>query len=427
MIRPLYLAYFGFLVKLFFCQSFATTVPLSVTTACPNVILINGKSGKVLFEKNADALAFPASTTKIATCIYVLERGTPLLDMPIRASHEALRSISPITKSHNNYEKYPSHWIETDSTHVGIKGGETLPLRDLLYALMLASGNDAANMLAEYCGGGSISEGVQELNAFMHGLGMKNTHFCNPSGLHHPKHVTTCRDMAILCKHAMQNPFFREIVKTLHYTSTGERIYVQKNKLLKKGAFYYPFATGIKTGYHSASRYTLAAAAEKDGRLLICVLFNSDTRKERFEDAIRLFVAAFQEKPVQKICIPSGSLPFTKRFFGANTALKTYCRAPLAYSYYPAEEPVFRAELSWNKVFPPIAKGQKVGHVVLYADNKPVHSIPIYAEQAVTYRWYRVLWLNMVKAGTNPFTWAILGAGLALGVFFFFPQRKKTK
>ena len=110
----------------------------------------------------------------------------------VTAKKEALSCISPYEKRKDNYAKYPSYWNVTDGSTAGIKFGEEMSIQDLLYAMMLASGNDAANVLAQEVGQGSIEGFIEHLNGFVKRLGCTNTHFCNPHGLHHPNHVSTC-------------------------------------------------------------------------------------------------------------------------------------------------------------------------------------------------------------------------------------------
>src|SRR6185437_6437502 len=143
--------------------------------------------------------------------------------------------------------------------------GEEMPLKEYLYGMMVRSGNDAANVIAEYVSG-SIPTFMQELNDYLKQIGCLNTTFCNPHGLHHPDHKTTAFDMALLTREAMKNPVFREIVSTVRHKrpKTNKRpaaVLVQTNRIIKSGTqYYYPKAIGVKTGYHSRAQNTLVAA-----------------------------------------------------------------------------------------------------------------------------------------------------------------------
>ena len=155
-----------------------------------SAILLDAQTGRVLYERNADQQSLIASTTKIMTALLVCEQ-TNVLDR-VRIPKEAVG-------------------IEGSSMY--LKEGEVLTVQELLYGLMLHSGNDAAVALAIYCGG--TVEGFAELmNDKAHRLGMKNTHFANPNGLDAPHHYSTARDMAVLAAYAMENPIFAKTVST---------------------------------------------------------------------------------------------------------------------------------------------------------------------------------------------------------------------
>jgi len=160
-------------------------------------------------------------------------------------------------------------------------------------------------------------------------------------------------------------------------------VYVQSNRLLRRGKFYYPLACGIKTGWYSKALHNLVAAAEKDGRQLICVLLHCQDREEIFIDAKRLFERAFAEKKVEKSILTQGVQTFTKTFTGATKPLEVYAKERLVAAYYPSEEPQFRLLLEWDKLELPIEKGQKVAQVKLLSDEKEVTTLPLYAVERV--------------------------------------------
>jgi len=376
------------IVFLGLCGSILHAKGLEIGVHAESCILINGETGKILYSKNASKEQYPASLVKIATCIWALEHSQGQLDSIVRASPEALRTLTPQEKQKNNYNKYPSYWLETDMSHVGIKVGEEMSFRDLLYGLMLPSGGDAANVIAEHIGGGSIPAFMNDVNGFLRSIGCTKTHLSNPSGLHHPDQVTSAEDLARLSSYAMKNELFRTIVKTARYErpATNKQpatVYVQCNRLLKRGKFYYPFACGIKTGWHSKALHNVVAAAEKDGRLLICVLMHTPEREDMFLDARRLFEKAFTEKKAEKNILAQGVQSFSKTFSNASRALEVYAKERLTATYYPSEEPKFRLLLEWDKIELPIEKGQKVARVTLLADEKEVFVLPLYAVERV--------------------------------------------
>lgn len=244
-----------------------------------HVVLMEASTGLVLFEKDADTRAYPASTTKIMTCILALEHGD--LDETVK--------IPSVT--------------ERGST-MGIRKGETMSLRSLLYGIMLISGNDAAEAVAVHIGG-SKAEFVEMMNEKAAELGMHATNFVEPSGLHKEEHYTTARDFARLTQYAlMESPKsndFRAIIKKPVYTvqDSSRKTYVLENgnKLVHtkegKETLEYRNAIGVKTGDTDAAMRCLVAAAEADGKTLISVQLYDKAEDYRFRLAAELFQWGF--------------------------------------------------------------------------------------------------------------------------------------
>lgn len=260
------------------------------------VILINADTGEVLYGKNETKQMYPASTTKIMTALLALENLQ--LDEEVTATSSAL-SLLP-----------PGH------TNIGIKAGEQLTVRQLLYALMLPSAGDAANVLAEKISG-SVDEFVKLMNKRALELGMKDTNYMNTSGTHDDRHYTTAYDMAILAREAMKNEAFREIVKTEVYIIppteqyTEERRLSNSNKLLQKNSsYYYKYATGLKTGFTNPAKLCLVSSAEKNGLNLICVALGGESvnnQDSRFIDSKALFEYGFS-KYKSEVVVSTGSI-----------------------------------------------------------------------------------------------------------------------
>lgn len=330
-------------------------------------ILINAETGAVLFEKNAHAPLFPASVTKIATALYALKKANGQLDIKIKASKDAIASISPEAKRQSQY-RCPPYWLETDGTHIGIKNSEEFAFRDLLGAMLIASANDAANVIAENFGK-TIPKFVEEMNQYLKKIGCKNCHFLNPHGLHHPEQVASAYDMALIAKEAMKYEIFRELVSKprIQLPRTNlelERTLVQTNMLLRKGKYYYPQAIGIKTGTTSAAGKALVAAAEEpNGRKLIAVVLGCQKMGQRYEDVIKMFDMAFKEEKMRRTILPKGASQLTKKVIGAKGNLKTHLPNGLYYDYYPSEEVAVKAYTKWDIPQLPIKKDQVVGVV----------------------------------------------------------------
>lgn len=242
-------------------------------------ILIDSNSGDILYEKNSNDLMYPASTTKILTAIIALEHCS--LDEKIIASQPAISAI------------------KSGYTNANIQIGEELTMEQLLYALLLNSANEAANVIAERVGG-TIENFANIMNAKAIELGCQNTHFVNANGIHSDEHYTTASDLATIARYCMQNETFRKMVSTLEYPlpateqyPSDDRILKNSNSLLKDGHnFYYPYAIGIKTGFTTQAKNCLVAASNKDGLELISVVLyaeaTEDGRSARYLDTINL-------------------------------------------------------------------------------------------------------------------------------------------
>lgn len=232
-------------------------------------ILIDTKDKTVLFEKNADKKLYPASTTKIMTALVALE------------------TLEEIGAGQDSRVTVPDEAAGLEGSSVYLKAGQQVTMEELLYGMMLQSGNDAAAAVAICCGG-DMETFVEKMNDKAAALGCGSTHFTNPSGLHDEGHYTTARDLAIIGAAAMEREDFRRIVSAESWQSqdTG-RSYVNKNKTL----FQYDGGNGIKIGYTKASGRTLAASAKRDGKVLIAVVLNDHNW---FEDAYGMLDYGFE-------------------------------------------------------------------------------------------------------------------------------------
>ena len=209
-------------------------------------ILADAATGRILYEKNADSRSLIASTTKIMTALVVCEQCNVLDRMRI-----------------------PKEAVGIEGSSMYLQEGEVLTIQDLLYGLMLHSGNDAAVALAIYCGG-TVEGFAEMMNDKARQIGMQNSHFENPNGLDAPGHYSTARDLAMLAAYAMQNPIFSKTVSTKNIT-IGQRYLHNHNKLL----WQVEGADGVKTGYTRAAGRILVSSALRDGRRLVAVTINA--------------------------------------------------------------------------------------------------------------------------------------------------------
>ncbi|NLW19806.1 MAG: hypothetical protein GXY84_00315 [Clostridiales bacterium] len=261
-------------------EFFDESQPLSLTGDYLNAaacVLVDMRSGRVLFASDMEKRLFPASTTKMMTLLLAVERG--------RLDEEVI--LPEVTGK-----------VPRDSSLVPVYPGEKMRMRDLLYGLMIRSGNDAANAVAQICAG-SVERFVAQMNQRARQLGMENTHFQNPHGYHHQEHYSTAKDLAILALHGMANPDFAQIASALTYDlpATQKRGILQinnTNELLIPGSpHYYEGAVGIKSGYTSLAGFCYAGGVQREGQQLLAVIMGSRTRNRGWDDLARLFNYGF--------------------------------------------------------------------------------------------------------------------------------------
>lgn len=379
---------FSFFTICIFCS--VTAEPLQFKIQGKAAILMNADSGAILFEENARELLFPASTTKIATALYTLHLQKDQLDIPITATAESLASTTQQKKAQSNFT-LPPYWLEPDGTTMGIKKGETFILRQLLEGMLIASANDAANVIAHNLGT-TIPSFMTGINEYLKKIGCQNTTYRNPHGLHDIHHQTTAYDLALMAQEGLKNPIFCEIVAKTSYLRPKTDLHpeariMQGNKLVRKGAFYYPKAIGMKTGYHAKASSTLVAAARSEGRTLIAVLLGYK-RPTMFEEAVRLFETAFNQPKVQRIIFQAGPQAFQKELSNTDHPLRTYLAKPLYLEYYPAEEPNFKCLLQWLPLSPPIKKNQPVAELLLVSPSGSIlKKAELLASNDVNFSW----------------------------------------
>ena len=236
-------------------------------------VLLDSDTGDILFGKNEHAMMSPASTTKIMTLLLALESGIPM-DQEIAIPQAAGDAPS-------------------GSSLIPVYPGETMLFGDLLKGFQVHSGNDGGLAIAVLVSG-TVDNFVQKMNVRAQELGMVNTHFANPHGFTQEGHYSTAYDLAILTRHAMQNPSFREIVKTIsgsiQVKERGEiRLYSKTFIMKPDSKFYYEDCVGVKTGSTNAAGECFVGAAERDGATIISVVLKTDTDDQRWIDTTHLF------------------------------------------------------------------------------------------------------------------------------------------
>ena len=307
-------------------------------------ILLDGITGRVLFEKNADKQSLIASTTKIMTALVVCEQCNVLDRMRI-----------------------PKEAVGIEGSSMYLKEGEILTIQELLYGLMLASGNDAAVALAIYCGG--TVEGFAELmNDKARSLGLANTHFENPNGLDSPGHYSTARDLAVLAAYAMENPIFAKTVST-QTVRVGERYLRNHNKLL----WQVEGADGVKTGYTKAAGRILVSSAVRDDRRLIAVTLNAPSDWSDHSDLLR---EGFQRFHVTRIVTSGDILGYAQVEGGQQRRVQLVAVSDFDFSLAEGENPILMIP-GTGFSYAPVTEGGAAGFAYVMLEGNAVGRIPL--------------------------------------------------
>lgn len=269
------------------------TEQLNITTT--SYVIYNPDNNEVVEGKDYDKVMYPASLTKMLTALTVVGLSEDVKTETVTVSAEAISLLSG-----------------TNSSKAGIRANEIFTVEQLLYLMLLPSGNDAANVLAEHFSNEQTSF-VDEMNKKAQSLGMKNSHFVNPHGLHDDNHYSTATDLALVADAFLDDPLLSEIASSTEYrlpvTEQHAEYWVRNTNLMMiAGRYFYEFATGLKTGYTDKAGRCLAASAEKDGERYICILLftpevwdsNGLVRTE-FMEAAALFDYAFENYECVKI------------------------------------------------------------------------------------------------------------------------------
>ena len=307
-------------------------------------ILLDGTTGRILFEQNIDEQSLIASTTKIMTALVVCEQCNVLDRMGI-----------------------PKEAVGIEGSSMYLQEGEVLTIQELLYGLMLQSGNDAAVALAIYCGG-TVEGFVELMNDKAHTLGLSNTHFVNPNGLDAPGHYSTARDLAVLAAYAMENPIFYQTVSTKS-VKVGQRSLTNHNKLLWR----VEGADGVKTGYTRAAGRILVSSATRNGRQLICVTIDAP---DDWNDHSALLEQGFSKFEVRHL-VSKGQAMGTVEIAGGQRG-KVKLLAAEDFDYALAEQEEITTEIIGpGFVYAPVVLGAEAGFAHLCVDGKSVGKIPL--------------------------------------------------
>jgi D-alanyl-D-alanine carboxypeptidase (penicillin-binding protein 5/6) len=374
------LVIFSLMVSLFIAN-IPRKVDASLGVSAASAVLLEQKSGRILFEKDAHTKRRIASITKIMTAKLAIESGK--MNQYVKVSEQATRA---------------------EGSSVYLKPGEKIKLEDLVYGLMLRSGNDTAVAIAEYVGG-SVDGFAYLMNQKAKEIGMFNTHFANPHGLDdHENHYSTAYDMAVLMRYAMQNSTFKKIAGTKIYraenpTEDWDREWKNKNRLLTK----YKYATGGKTGYTKRAKRTLVTTATKGDMDLIAVTLNGP---DDWNDHISMYEAGFKGFDMVKV-LSEGKIKLAKNKYYKNNL---FVKKTIVYPVTSEEMDLFTVKYKLNKPQKKVVGSKKraeiVGKALVYLDGRVVQETPIYYQdvsekQKGLFYFVKKLFLSIIGVNGN--------------------------
>ena len=319
------------------------TQPVGAVSA-DKALVLDAATGRVLYERNADERSLIASTTKIMTALIVCQQCNVL-----------------------DRVRIPAEAVGVEGSSMYLREGEVLTIQELLYGLMLRSGNDAAAALAIHCGG-TIEGFAALMNDKARELGLHDTHFVNPHGLDAPDHYSTARDLAVLTAYAMADPIFARTVGAKTIT-VGERVLTNHNKLL----WQLPGCEGVKTGYTRAAGRILVSSASRDGRRLICVTIHAP---DDWNDHKVLLERGFADFSLRQIVAEGEVLGHRHIVGGDGTQVPLVAAKSFSYALAAGEE--IDLVLSPQRFsYAPVRGGAAEGCAYAVLDGQVVGQIPL--------------------------------------------------
>ena len=319
-----------------------------------SAIVIDAVYGNVLYEKNAHTKMTMASTTKIMTALCAVEEGD--LDKKIKVDDSA---------------------VGVEGSSIYLKYGEELTLRELVYGLMLNSGNDAAVAIA--CAvSGSVEKFAQLMNYKAHEIGVKNTQFKNPNGLDEEGHYTTAYDLAKITAYALKNEEFRKISATQRYTISGpegDRYLKNHNKLLSR----MEGCIGVKTGFTKKSGRCLVSACQRDKKEVVCVTLNAP---DDWNDHMAMTDFALSQITVKPVAKKDESLGMVSVKNGEKKSVEAVVKNDFFVSAADGRKYVAIYKKPEN-VCAPVKAGQKIGYLEFYMEDELKKTLPVIAKESI--------------------------------------------
>lgn len=368
-----------FLINLFLLFAVATGAQAGneLDLAAQSAVLMDFTTGQVLYEKNAYLPCPPASTTKILTAIVALEQGD--LQQLITTSATASRA---------------------EGSSVYLSEGETHTLEELLYGILLSSGNDAAITVAEGLAG-SEEKFTEWMNQKAIAIGAKSSSFKNCNGLPREGHYTTAYDLALITRYALNNPIFDSMVRTkrrniLWPGRDYDKVLYNHNKLLWR----YQFADGVKTGYTREAGKCLVSSATRNGHRLVGVVFNS---KKIYEDSEQLLEYGFNNYELINLVSSQENIGKINVIAGVKDQINVFANRPLTMLFKRGMEEKIKIDLEMRKAIPaPVERMQQVGELQVKLGDKIMETVPVVAAESVPRKNFIQKILDWVKGILTP-------------------------
>lgn len=416
--------------SVFSVNSYAFT-PTEFDVRAESALLVSLDNGQVLYSKKADAKRYPASLTKIMTALLIIENTKDLKSEKITVSENAIKSL-----------------LGTDSSMGGLKAGEVVTAEQMLYILLMSSANEGAEAIAEHYGK-TRDEFINMMNERAAKLGMKNTHYVNPHGLHDDDHYTTVNDMYILVKEALKHSIFEEVVCCRRYdlaatNKNPPRTLTTTNLLMLAiyPEYYYKYAEGIKTGFTDEAGRCLVSTAIKDGYSYLCILMKSTAYdssnnyvRHEFPDTSKLYDWAFDDFEYETLVTKDKIIGEAKVELSLDTDYVSMTPDNDFASIIPAgadESTVtFNIALKQDSFEAPIGKGEKLGTAEILIANEKIGEVNLVAANAVERSWILYAWETIKdifsSAAMKTVGLILLGAFVLFVLYVIILNNKKRK
>ena len=411
----------------------AITFDCKVNTHSDSILMINLDTGMEVYSKDPDTRRYPAALTKIMTYIVTVDNIKDL-DTRIEIKEKILDKVVNSGLACSGLD-----W------HTGQK----LTVTDILYALMLPRGNDAAIVLADYIGGGDVSAFVKLMNEKAQEIGCEDTRFTNPTGVDSADQYTTARDMMKICRYALGTPLFSKVVSTPSYLMEGDDYpLVTTNNMIdaaRGGDYFYTYATGIQNGETDKGGMCLAASALCDGYAYLCIclhapLNQSDAEEYHeycMEDATELFRWAFLnltfKSPATKDT-PICEQPIKNAWDTQSILLVPDTDLNIVLPADVKEGDITIVPDSTDPINAPVSKGDVVTTATVYYKGEPFDTINLVSNEDVSASPILLFTHGVDKVLTSP--WFLIAVGVVIVLFIIFvsvsssynkKKRKKQK